>query len=254
MKTTPILYNNKQLDEIQQFISDNFGNHGEFVAHELESDFVHTDVAIIAPPSSDKTFVTFGMGARKMETPVNLKRCELVMSVCGDIDIQSNESFIIANELTKISKFPFREETWLGTGHTIDASKRFKETFGYDYFAFRKLSLSAKLTGIKEDINFLIAVPIYEQEREWCVNNHTLALLDKLNEIYNGKELDVGFKREPFVPEPMDQEEISEYNLMTVLGIERDALAELSEYLELQEHNGVEITYEMISKWVESNL
>ena len=64
------------------------------------------------------------------------------------------------------------------------------------YIAFMKLPHSASLTGIKEDGGFLLAVPIYEAEREWCVENHTIAFLEKLHEKYEGKELYADFKRD----------------------------------------------------------
>ena len=152
MKKTPYLYNTIQSEEIQEFISDNFGKGGGYIAHELKSEYVHTDTMLIESKNADRTFVTFGMGARKMNTPNNAKRCELVMYSTKNIATESKESFIISGELARISKFPFREDTWLGTGHTMDASEEFKETFGYDFFAFKKLSLSAKLNMIKTEI------------------------------------------------------------------------------------------------------
>lgn len=250
---TPYLYNQVQSEEIQQFISDHFGKGGGYVAHEIKSEYVHTDTMLIAPKNTDRTFVTFGMGAGKMNTPNNAKRCELVMYATSDIEIPSKESFIISNELTRISKFPFREDTWLGTGHTMDASEEFKKNFGYDFFAFKKLSMSANLTGIDEDIDFLLLVPIYEEEREWCVNNHTLAFLDRLNEKYDGAEFNADFKREVFLPEDIDEDEIDDYNFMTVLGIDAPTFNKLCEYIVTANDNGIEITNETIHNWIKSN-
>jgi hypothetical protein len=208
---------------------------------------------LIAPENTDRTFVTFGMGARKMNTPNNAKRCELVMSATSDIEIPSKESFIISNELTRISKFPFREDTWLGTGHTMDASEQFKEAFGYDFFAFKKLSLSANLTGIDENIDFLLLVPIYEAEREWCVKNHTLAFLDQLDDKYEGAEFNADFKREVFLPEDIDEDEIDDYNFMTVLGIDAPTFNKLCEYIVAANDKGIEITNETIDSWIKEN-
>ena len=208
---------------------------------------------LIESKNADRTFVTFGMGARKMNTPNNAKRCELVMYSTKNIATESKESFIISGELARISKFPFREDTWLGTGHTMDASEEFKETFGYDFFAFKKLSLSAKLTGIDEDIDFLLLVPIYAEEREWCVNNHTLAFLDQLNEKYYGAEFNADVQREMLLPEAIDEDEIDDYNFMTVLGIDAPTFNNLCEYIVTANDKGIEITSEIIDSWIKGN-
>ena len=207
MNKTPIMYTDKQFEELEKHLEENFGSHYDYIVHEIESEYVHADTFALKTNDGDKIFVTCGMGARAMETPYGCRRCELVMHARNRLPVTSETAMILAGELTKISKFPFREETWLGTGHTMDVSKKFKETFGYDYVAFMKLPHSASLTGIKEDVDFLLAIPIYEEEREWCVENHTLAFLEKLNEKFEGKELYADFKRELFIPGPLDEDE-----------------------------------------------
>ena len=253
MNKTPITYTDKQFEELEKHLEENFGSHYDYIVHEIESEYVHTDTFALKTNDGDKIFVTCGMGARAMETPYGCRRCELVMHARNRLPVTSETAMILAGELTKISKFPFREETWLGTGHTMDVSKKFKETFGYDYVAFMKLPHSASLTGIKEDVDFLLAIPIYEEEREWCVENHTLAFLEKLNEKFEGKELDADCKRELFIPEPLDEDELYDYNVMTVLGIDKPTLQKLCDYLDEQDQNGIEVTYDMIGKWVFEN-
>ena len=253
MNKTPIMYTDKQFEELEKHLEENFGSHYDYIVHEIESEYVHTDTFALKTNDGDKIFVTCGMGARAMETPYGCRRCELVMHARNRLPVTSETAMILAGELTKISKFPFREETWLGTGHTMDVSKKFKETFGYDYVAFMKLPHSASLTGIKEDVDFLLAIPIYEEEREWCVENHTLAFLEKLNEKFEGKELHADFKRELFIPGPLDEDEMYDYNVMTVLGIDKPTLRKLCDYLDEQEQNGTEVTYDMIGKWVFEN-
>lgn len=253
MNKTPIMYTDKQFEELEKHLEENFGSHYDYIVHEIESEYVHTDTFALKTNDGDKIFVTCGMGARTMETPYGCRRCELVMHARNRLPVTSETAMILAGELTKISKFPFREETWLGTGHTMDVSKKFKETFGYDYVAFMKLPHSASLTGIKEDVDFLLAIPIYEEEREWCVENHTLAFLEKLNEKFEGKELHADFKRELFIPGPLDEDEMYDYNVMTVLGIDKPTLQKLCDYLDEQDQNGIEVTYDMIGKWVFEN-
>ena len=253
MNKTPIMYTDKQFEELEKHLEENFGSHYDYIVHEIESEYVHTDTFALKTNDGDKIFVTCGMGARAMETPYGCRRCELVMHARNRLPVTSETAMILAGELTKISKFPFREETWLGTGHTMDVSKKFKETFGYDYVAVMKLPHSASLTGIKEDVDFLLAIPIYEEEREWCVENHTLAFLEKLNEKFEGKELHADFKRELFIPGPLDEDEMYDYNVMTVLGIDKPTLQKLCDYLDEQDQNGIEVTYDMIGKWVFEN-
>ena len=253
MNKTPIMYTDKQFEELEKHLEENFGSHYDYIVHEIESEYVHTDTFALKTNDGDKIFVTCGMGARAMETPYGCRRCELVMHARNRLPVTSETAMILAGELTKISKFPFREETWLGTGHTMDVSKKFKETFGYDYVAFMKLPHSASLTGIKEDVDFLLAIPIYEEEREWCVENHTLAFLEKLNEKFEGKELHADFKIELFIPGPLDEDEMYDYNVMTVLGIDKPTLQKLCDYLDEQDQNGIEVTYDMIGKWVFEN-
>ena len=253
MNKTPIMYTDKQFEELEKHLEENFGSHYDYIVHEIESEYVHTDTFALKTNDGDKIFVTCGMGARAMETPYGCRRCELVMHARNRLPVTSETAMILAGELTKISKFPFREETWLGTGHTMDVSKKFKETFGYDYVAFMKLPHSASLTGIKEDVDFLLAIPIYEEEREWCVENHTLAFLEKLNEKFEGKELHADFKRELFIPGPLDEDEMYDYNVMTVLGIDKPTLQKLCDYLDEQDQNEIEDTYDMIGKWVFEN-
>ena len=101
-------YTPKQMEEIIGFIEENFGE-GEFIAHETESEYVHTDVNI-SDDGEMKNLVTFGMGAGRMNAPVEpFERIELVMSASQDIDI-----IVPLGELVRLSKYPFRNDTWLG--------------------------------------------------------------------------------------------------------------------------------------------
>ena len=141
MNNAPILYTQEQENEIRTFIHLNFGE-SEFISHELNSEYVHTDTALIAPEGQSRTFVTFGMGARPMNSPTDVRRIELAISASPDMDVCSEKAVWLAGEITHLSKFPFREDTWLEAGHTINASEDFKKHFGYDYFAFWDLELS----------------------------------------------------------------------------------------------------------------
>ena len=252
MTKLPYIYTDKQLQKMEEFVEQQFGPN-YYVAHEIESEYVHTDTLFIRNAKDEKFFVSCGMGAREMNAPDGFKRCEIVMSAREDFVFASEKGVILAAELARISKFPFRKDTWLGTGHTLDASEKFKKAFGYDYFAFIKLPLSTRLPETDDRINFLMLVPIYEEEREWCVKNHTLAFLDKLHEKHGGMEYYADYKRDLFIPDSSDEEEIADYNVMSALGIDRPTFEKLCEFFEEQEQKGIEVTYDMIGKWVEEN-
>lgn len=250
MNKMAYVYNSKQSEEIENYICSKFNGDVAVIAHEIKSEYVHTDTMVLADDGNSRTFVTFGMGARKMDTPLGNKRCELVMSTSKDIDVKSKEAFIIAGELARISKYPFKEETWFGTGHTFNASKEFKETFGFEYFAFWKMPFCANLTGIKEDIEFFFLFPIYEEERQWCVNNHTLALLDRLHKMYDSEQGNVDFKRDVLIPEDLDEDEMYDYNTMLHLDIDSSTYYSLCEYLANCNKEGKDISYEDIENWI----
>ena len=128
-------YTPKQMEEIIEIISEIFGA-GEFIAHETKSEYVHTDVNI-SDDGEMKNFVTFGMGAGRMNAPVEpFERIELIMNASQDVDIT-----IPLGEIVRLSKFPFRNDTWLGIGHTLSFTDHFKNAFGYEYILLAPSSL-----------------------------------------------------------------------------------------------------------------
>lgn len=169
MNAAPIQYHEKQQEGIEQFIEEEWGTEiSGNIVHEIESEYVHTDIQTIND-GSEITLVTCGVGAREMNSPLpGFSRTELIMYASPELetdpDSGSAQPYLTAcNELIKISKYPFREDTWIGPRHTINASEQFADTFGYPYFLFVEYPETAKLSKTKE-VHFLIAVPIYEEE------------------------------------------------------------------------------------------
>ncbi len=249
MNNTPVLYTAEQEKEIQTFILLNFGE-SAFTSHELESEYVHTDTAMVAPEGQSRTFVTFGMGARPMNSPTDVRRIELAISASPAIDPTSNEAFWLAGEITHLSKFPFREDTWLEAGHTINASEDFKKHFGYDYFAFWDLELSFQPTGIEDDVHFLALVPLYEEEREWIVKNNSIAFMYHLYDVYGDKMFCADLPREVCIPDWDDREQYEQV-LMHGLELNRDQLHELFDRLDENEENGEELTSDLLAALLE---
>lgn len=200
-------YTPKQMEEIIGFIEENFGE-GEFIAHETESEYVHTDVNI-SDDGEMKNLVTFGMGAGRMNAPVeSFERIELVMNASQDVDI-----IVPLGELVRLSKYPFRKDTWLGMGHTVNFTDDFKKAFGYEYVLLAPSSLvfSPRDTtnGVKNVI-FLTVVPIYKDEREWIVENNSFVYLDLLYNKFGDDMFKVDVKREHYIPTDEEVDEINE--------------------------------------------
>ncbi len=249
MNTFPMMYTDTQSEEVQRFIALHFGE-SELISHELESEYIHTDTALIAPEEQTRTCVTFGMGARKMNSPTDVSRIELAISASPEMDLTAQDGFLLAGEITHISKYPFREDTWLEAGHTINASEDFKKRFGYAYFAFWDLGLSFRPTGIPEEVHFLALVPIYAEEREWIVENNTLAFLYHLYDTYGDGMFQADRPRQVCIPD-WDEDEQNAQLLMRFLGLNEETLAALLERMEEAEENGEEVTYEQLGMWVQ---
>ena len=168
-------------NEFEGFIEDNIGKI-ENIVHEIVSEYVHSDVAIVND-EDETTFVTFGVGAREMNAPEGMyKRFEISMSASKDT-LTDKQTFLIANELVKISKFPFRNNTWLGPFHTINASEEFIKEFGFKYFIFDVLS------EYDNSVVILKCIPVYESEYEAICSTQT-GSIDFLEKYYDKFILD----------------------------------------------------------------
>ncbi len=177
MDKKPVFYTDAQEAEIQEFINDQWGGKSGYISHEIQSEYVHTDISINENEEDGTfTFVTFGMGARKMNCPFpDYSRTELLMFSSPEMKNGSESNpnlkqLIACGQLTRLSKYPFANDTWIGPGHTINATDKFRETFGYEFFLFLEYNQSPELSKIGK-VRFLMAVPVYEDERDWIVTH-----------------------------------------------------------------------------------
>ena len=195
----PTYYTEEQMDEVLEFIQKCFGNGEEcLVGHEIESEYVHTDVGVVTANEGSRCFATFGMGARKMNSPIaHLARAELVMFASPEIELTGKEALIIASELQYLSKIPFRNDTWLGPGHTVPASQYFHKTFGFDAFVLDVVAASEfKEIG---KVLFLMAIPIYQGEREKMMQESFVNVLEQLETRFGDAIYYADSGREPLV-------------------------------------------------------
>lgn len=195
----PIQYTLEQMEEVQKYIANTFGNGADgLVAHEIESEYVHSDVAVVATIEGSRCFATFGMGAREMNSPIaDLARAELVMFTSSEVAPTSTAALAIASELQWLSKLPFRNDTWLGAGHTVTASDYFQKTFGFDAFALDVIAVPEFQDMGK--IMFLMAIPIYQKEREKMMRENTMDVLEQLEEKFGVTLYYADTRREPLV-------------------------------------------------------
>ena len=176
-----VIINYEYSEEFEKFIADNIGKIDSIV-HEIVSEYVHSDVAIVND-EDETTLVTFGVGAREMDAPKGMyKRFEICMSASKDT-LTDKQTILIANELMNISKVPFRNNTWLGPFHTINASKEFSREFGFQYFLFDVL------VEYDNSVVVLKCIPIYEDEYEALCSTPT-GSIDFLEKYYDEFILD----------------------------------------------------------------
>lgn len=200
MRKVLATYTPEQLTEIQTYVANNFGsNKTDYIAHEVESEYIHTDVLIVDNQADLKVFASIGMGAKKINSPIDgFQNIELMGLASEKLDVKSEESLVIAGELTRLTKFPFSENTWFGPGHTVNVSEEFHKTFGYDYFLFTYSGFSLEVSDIG-NINYLTLIPLYENERNYIVKNGDNELLEKLIKKYGADMFALGKPRKSII-------------------------------------------------------
>ena len=201
-------YTPEQMEEIVEFITQNYEGEG-YIAHETESEYVHTDVYIAEDEENDmRDFITFGMGAALMDAPIEtFERMELIMHTSLNTSLECCKWREAASFLVGLSKYPFRNDTWFGWGHTVDVPKYFEDIFGYQFVLLAPTYLAfspCDTTNNVENVIFSEIVPIYEDEREWIVANDSFVYLDLLYNKFGDDMYKVDVKREHYIPSEED--------------------------------------------------
>lgn len=238
MKKIPIMYTSKQVDEITNALDEKYNTTSEFIAHEITSEYVHTDIYIGNVAEDERVYATFGMGARKTASPLETyQRIELVMFSSRDFDIKSKESRILDSQLVALSKYPFENDTWFGPGHTINANDDFKEMFGYDSFLFATDGLPYELSDIGT-ITPLMVIPVYQDEVDWMINNNSMEFLEQFCKSDHFNAL-VNRERPHFLPDNLECDDGEETNidvLMSLFGLTEEQAIALEKELDTIEH------------------
>lgn len=123
------------------------------------------------------------MSLKPMEAPEeNSKYAELFI-ILKDQEI--NENSWALRLLYDLTKFPFINSTWFSTGHTVQTSKKIKDTKFSGALIYPSLTLGHKLFREKikgKQVNFYSVLPLYKEEIDFARKNGVDLLLDKFDE------------------------------------------------------------------------
>lgn len=188
------LYTEKEIDEYECYIQENFGEYKE-VLHEIISPDIHLDIIVVPPTDEDPYYklITMGVGAYAMNIPENLRgeeleHMELVLYLPKTWDIKSSDEkdYWPIRYLKILGRLPINMDTWLGFGHTIHGNEDmtpFAENTELNSFVlltacnlmYERLDLTLS-SGKK--INFYQMFPLYQEELDYKLENGLDALLD----------------------------------------------------------------------------
>lgn len=201
-KSSKTAYTNDDRNETLEILENNFGKCVQ-ILHEVVSEDIHIDIAIIGPNEELDFYkiFTIGMASKEMNIPSDLKsqmleRAELAMFISKDMDINIADikNHWVINCLKTLAHLPFKQNTWLGETHLIELS----DSYNYGGFSGALLlSLQSGKDAIvldsKKRINFYLTVPIFKEEMIYKNQNGYNELLDLFDN--NGIEPIVDFNR-----------------------------------------------------------
>lgn len=203
----PELYSSAELEEVSDFIEDQFGSYQQ-VLHEIVSPDIHVDIAIV-PPAENRdyyTLCTMGVGAHRMNVPDQYRlhnlvteRAELLIYLPSNWDFSKDN---IADErnywpirlLKDFARMPIETDSWIAWGHSMSNHDNEPYAEGVPYNSSVLLypqpaidePLSLPLTTGKF-IDFLQVFPLTQTELDYklqcaddekCVMSPTDAMLD----------------------------------------------------------------------------
>lgn len=192
------LYSEKDLEDYEKYIKDNWGEYYE-VFHEILSPDIHLDIIVVPPTENNNYYklITMGMGAYQMNVPENLKqyeleRAELVIYLPTTWNIKSNreEYYWAIRQLKSLARLPLQCNTWLGFGHTVSSDENNTPYAKNTDFCSMMLLEAKNNKGEKLDlrledagkINFYQLFPLYKEELESKLNSDAESLLKLFSE------------------------------------------------------------------------
>ena len=191
------LYEEAELDVLDQFICDMFGDYKN-VFHEIASPDVHLDVCIVDPTEEEPYYklVTMGAGAYKMQIPeqwqkYQLDYAEYVICLPKDWNLNSgdNTDYWPVKLLKDVARLPIWCDTWLSYGHTTQTDEEgsaYASNTGFNSvvlnFAANKKGDIRLIMPSGKTINFYEIVPLYPEELQYKIENGADALFKLFEE------------------------------------------------------------------------
>jgi len=179
------LYSEEDLEIVETFIKENFGRY-ENIIHEIISDIIHIDVAVIEPnPAKDYyTLVTIGTGAKKMNNIDAYNRVEIMIHLPRNWDIHSNEEkwYWPIRLIKSLSRLPFANDTWIGVEHTIQYNDNFFVDTNFSGVILTPAfdpNKEYKTVTLKNNnkVHFIQVLPITIEEMQFKIENNCAELL-----------------------------------------------------------------------------
>jgi len=198
------MHNEKYIDIIEIFDShlDKFVDDDEVIVFDdIESKDNHIDVYWIKPNLEYRPYsilLTCGMSRFPMVVPEGYedKRfIEIAMLFPMDwdfSDIKSKPDSVTwpIHHLRTIGKTPILQNTWIGFGHTIGCGKSESDCYPGTRFnstiIFPSIKLPESFTEIRNNddlIKIHSAIPLYQEELKFKLDNGSNSLIDKFNEL-----------------------------------------------------------------------
>jgi hypothetical protein len=202
------IYAEEEFDRIETHIQTHFGDY-ETVLHEINSPDIHVDICIVPPTEARpwQTFVTMGMGARRMNVPreirnLKLDRAALVVALPADWDLSELRAEMEGRGncpegrywpirwLKVLARLPLESDTWLGYGHSVPSGKPFAEDTKLSSVMlvmpepYGDAASVCVLPG-GDEVNFYQMVPLYESEVAFKKEHGAEALEKRFGEGYN---------------------------------------------------------------------
>ena len=208
---TQYLYNDSEIDDLDRFICDMFGDYKN-VFHEIASPDIHLDVCIVDPTDEDPYYklVTMGAGAYKMQIPEKWKKYDLdyaeyVIYLPKDWNLDSGEEtdYWPIRLLKDTARLPIWNNTWLSYGHTMQADEEgsvYASNTGFNSiilnFAENRKGDIRLIMSSGRVVNFYEIVPLYPEELEFKKENGADALFEMFKtKGISYKVLDINRKR-----------------------------------------------------------
>lgn len=196
-KQHPKLYTAEQLEKLENFIEETFGEISNYFQEKETSD-IKLNIYVI-PPTLERhytTLVTGGMGAHLMNVPEsfkdqNLERAELVICLppSWNLDSDDIEYYWPFHLLKLLSRLPIEENAWLGKGHTVDYCTEFAPNTELSGVILLSPDFGEKshFFNLSDDdrINFLQIVPLYDCEIQFKNKNGAAALVHEFGENFS---------------------------------------------------------------------